>query len=75
MAIAETLKVTNRVDDKVDKVDDKVDRVDDKVDRVDDNVMVLIDGGRLRFSSYLHTPEHAYDSKRARETAKLALSS
>ena len=75
MAIAETLKVTNRVDDKVDKVDDKVDRVDDKVDRVDDNVMVLIDGGRLRFSSYLRTPEHAYDSKRARETAKVALSS
>ena len=68
MAIAETLKVTNRVDD-------KVDRVDDKVDRVDDNVMVLIDGGRLRFSSYLHTPEHAYDSKRAREIAKVALSS
>jgi archaellum component FlaC len=42
MAIAETLKVTNRVDDKVDKVldkvDDKVDRVDDKVSRVDDKV-------------------------------------
>ena len=30
MAIAETLKVTNRVDDKVDKVDDTVNRVDDK---------------------------------------------
>jgi hypothetical protein len=39
MAIAETLKVTNRVDDKVDKVDDKVDKVDDKV-------MVLIGGGQ-----------------------------
>jgi archaellum component FlaC len=38
MAIAETLKVTNRVDDKVDKVDDKVDKVDDKVDKVDDKV-------------------------------------
>ena len=32
MATAETLKVTNRVDDKVDRVDDKV--------------TVLIDGGR-----------------------------
>ena len=38
LAIAETLKVTNRVDDKVDKVDDKVDKVDDKVDKVDDKV-------------------------------------
>jgi predicted nuclease with TOPRIM domain len=38
LAIAETLKVTNRVDDKVDKVDDKVDKVDDKVDMVDDKV-------------------------------------
>ena len=37
MAIAETLKVTNRVDNKVDKVDDKV--------------MVLIDGGRIVFLS------------------------
>ena len=46
MAIAETLKVTNRVDDKVDKVDNKVDKVDDKVDRVDDKVAVLIEGGK-----------------------------
>jgi methyl-accepting chemotaxis protein len=38
MAIAETLNVTHRVDDKVDKVDDKVDKVDDKVDKVDDAV-------------------------------------
>ena len=42
MAIAETLKVTNRVDDTVNRVDDKVDKVldkvDDKVDRVDDKV-------------------------------------
>jgi hypothetical protein len=38
MAIAETLKVTNRVDDKVDKVDGKVDKVDGKVDKVDDKV-------------------------------------
>ena len=38
MAIVENLKVTNRVDDKVDKVDDKVDRVDGKVDRVDGKV-------------------------------------
>ena len=38
MANAETLKVTNRVDGKVDKVDDKVDRVDDKVDKVDNTV-------------------------------------
>jgi hypothetical protein len=54
MAIAETLKVTNRVDDKVDKVDEKVvddnvNRVDDKVDRVDDKVTVLIDGGQNMF--------------------------
>ena len=38
LAIAETLKVTNRVDGKVDKVDDTVNRVDDKVDNVDDKV-------------------------------------
>ena len=38
MAIAETLKVTNRVDIKVDKVDGKVDKVDGKVDKVDDTV-------------------------------------
>ena len=55
MAIAENLKVTNRVDDKVDKVDGKVDRVDDKVDKVgeevgnkvdkvNNKVTVLIDG-------------------------------
>ena len=80
MAIAEILKVTNKVDDKADKVDDTVNRVDDKVDkvddkvdmvdnkvdkvdetvnRVDDNVMVLIGGGQMRFSSYLHIFEHA----------------
>jgi cobalamin biosynthesis protein CbiD len=49
MAIAETLKVTNRVDEKVDKVDEKVVEVDDKVDRVDDKVTVLIDGGQNMF--------------------------
>jgi predicted nucleic acid-binding Zn-ribbon protein len=38
MAIAENLKVTNRIDDKVDKVDSKVDKVDGKVDKVDDKV-------------------------------------
>ena len=38
MAIAETLKVTNRVDDKVDKVDDTVNRVDNKADEVDNKV-------------------------------------
>jgi methyl-accepting chemotaxis protein len=38
MAIAETLKVTNRVDIKVDNVDNKIDKVDDKVDKVDDTV-------------------------------------
>ena len=38
MAIAENLKVTIRVDDKVDKVDSKVDKVDGKVDKVDDKV-------------------------------------
>ena len=59
MAIAETLKVTNRMDDKVDKMDNKVDKVDDTVHRVDDTVhrvdgtvnrmddkvTVLVDGG------------------------------
>ena len=56
MAIAETLKVTNRVDIKVDKVDDKVDkvddtvnRVDDTVNRVDDKVTMLFDGGQNPF--------------------------
>ena len=49
MATAETLKVTNRVDNKVDKVDDTVNRVDDKVDKVDDKVTVLIDGGQTAF--------------------------
>jgi peptidoglycan hydrolase CwlO-like protein len=56
MAIAETLKVTNRVDIKVDKVDDKVDKVDGKVDkvddavnRVDDKVKELIDGEQNMF--------------------------
>jgi hypothetical protein len=53
MAIAETLKVTNRVDDKVDKVDNKVDKVDDKV-------AVLIDGGQINFSDYLRFSEHVY---------------
>jgi peptidoglycan hydrolase CwlO-like protein len=38
MAAAENLRVTNRVDDKVDKVDGKVDKVDNKVDKVDDKV-------------------------------------
>jgi hypothetical protein len=38
MAIAETLKVTNRVDDTVHRVDGTVNRVDDKV-------TVLVDGG------------------------------
>ena len=42
MATAETLKVTNRVDNKVDKVDDKVDKVDDKITG-------LIDGGQNAF--------------------------
>jgi hypothetical protein len=49
MATAETLKVTNRVDNKVDKVDDKVDKVDDTVNRVDDKVTVLIDGEKMSF--------------------------
>ena len=56
MAIAETLKVTNKVDDtinkmddKVDKVDDKVDKVDDTVNRMDDKVTVLIDGEQNMF--------------------------
>jgi methyl-accepting chemotaxis protein len=56
MAIAETLKVTNTVDNKVDKVDDTVNRVDDtvnkmddKVDKVDDKVTVLIDGEQYIF--------------------------
>ena len=46
MAIAENLKVTHRVDDKVDRVDDKVDMMVDKVDKVDNKVTVLIGGGQ-----------------------------
>jgi hypothetical protein len=42
MAIAETLKVTNRVDSTVNRVDSTVNRVDDKV-------TVLIDGGQNAF--------------------------
>ena len=42
MAIAETLKVTNRVDVTVNRVDDKVGRVEDKM-------TVLIDGGKNPF--------------------------
>jgi archaellum component FlaC len=38
MVIAETLKVTNRVDDTVNRVDDKVNKVDDKMDKVDSKV-------------------------------------
>src|ERR1700761_5677722 len=38
MAIAENLKGTIRVDDKVDKVDGKVNKVDGKVDKVDDKM-------------------------------------
>ena len=51
MAIAETLKVTNRVDIKVDKVDDKVDKVDDKVDKVDDTVNRVDDKVTMIFDS------------------------
>ena len=43
MAIAENLKVTNRVDDKIDKVDSKVDEVDGKVDKVDGKVDTVED--------------------------------
>ena len=50
MAIAETLKVTNRVDNKVDRVDATVVRVDDKVTG-------LIDGGKNTFLCLL-IPEH-----------------
>jgi hypothetical protein len=67
MAIAENLKVTNRVDGKVDKVDDKVDKVGDKVDevgdevcdkvdKVDNKVTVLIDGGG---NVFLWLPTHS----------------
>ena len=59
MATAENLRVTNRVDDKVDKVDDKMDKVDDKVDKVDDKVdkvdnkvTVLIDAADEEKRSY-----------------------
>ena len=51
MAVAENLKVTNRVDSKVDKVDDKVEKVDDKVDKVDNKVTVLIEGRQNVFLS------------------------
>jgi hypothetical protein len=43
MAIAETLKVANRVDDTVNRVDDTVNRVDDTVSRVDDKVDKVLD--------------------------------
>jgi hypothetical protein len=49
MAVAETLKVTNRVDVTVNRVYDKVDKVDDKVGRVGDKVTVLIDGEQYVF--------------------------
>ena len=49
MAIAETLKVTNRVDIKVDKVDDTVNRVDDKVTE-------LIDGEQNMFICLFISP-------------------
>ena len=52
MATAENLRVTNRVDDKVDKVDDKVDKVDDKVDNLDNKVTVLIDAADEEKRSY-----------------------
>ena len=64
LAIAETLKITNRVDDTVNRVDDTVNKVDDKVDKVDDKVMVLIDGGK-NILGYLRIPEYGHDSKRA----------
>ena len=38
MAIAETLKVTNKVDDTVNRVDDTVNRVDDTINKMDDKV-------------------------------------
>jgi hypothetical protein len=59
MAVAENLKVTNRVDGKVDKVDSKVEKVDDKVDMVDDKVgkvdnkvTVLVDAANEEKRSY-----------------------
>jgi hypothetical protein len=51
MAIAETLKVASRADEKVNRVDDKV--------------TVLVDGGQILFSSYLRDPENVYGSTRA----------
>ena len=57
MAIVETLKVTNRVDDKVDRVDATVIRVDDTVVRMDNKVTGLIDGGK-NTSLCLLIPEH-----------------
>ena len=56
MAVAENLKVTNRVDGKVDKVDSKVEKVDDKVDKVDNKVTVLIDGEQ---NVFLYLPAHS----------------
>ena len=43
MAIAETLKVANRVDDTVNRVGDMVNRVDDKVDKVLDKMDDKVD--------------------------------
>ena len=54
MAIAETLKVTNRIDIKVDKVDDTANRVGGTVNRVDDKVTVLFDSEQNPFL-YLFT--------------------
>ena len=43
MAITETWKVTNRVDDTVNRVDDTVNSVDHTVNRVDDKVDKVLD--------------------------------
>ena len=88
MAIAEDLKVTNRVvdkvdkvdrkvdnvDDKVDKVDDKVDKVDVKVDNVDSKVTVLIDGAQIvLFDYFVFLRMYIPDVKEARERCAITV--
>ena len=59
MAIAQLLKITHGVDDKVTRIDDRVKGVDDKVEGVDaklddvgDIVKLVLDGTRSLIYSY-----------------------
>ena len=50
MAIAQILKATHTVDDKVRGVDDRVASMDDKLRAVDDKVVRIIAGEQITFS-------------------------